>query len=122
MSTSGTKANITSINQNLFVDLNEKSAETISGGALEIFSVANQTRNVNINRYYVDRKASRLLPGRKNYWYTYKGGIIRFDSDFGRKGNQEKRYNLRNGRKYAFRLNTRTPYKYDIDLYDVGAL
>ncbi|NEQ63441.1 MAG: hypothetical protein F6K53_41450 [Moorea sp. SIO4A1] len=107
-------------NQDLFVDLNQTDSETVSGGGWERFTVANQTRSVTIP-YAVDGKKTRFpKPGQKSVWTTNKGGIISFDYDFRRPGVQRRKYNLSNGRKYAFRLDTRTAYKYDIELFRIG--
>ncbi|KST62040.1 hypothetical protein [Mastigocoleus testarum] len=126
MSNLKTNTEITSINQELFADLNEKSAETISGGRFEngggkyeVFKVYNQTGRYKIP-YTVDGKRTKY-PSTNSFWVTDRGGLIKFDYDAGKPGVQLKQYNLQNGRKYAFRLNTRTAYKYDIELYDIGA-
>ncbi|MDZ8077958.1 MAG: hypothetical protein RMY36_021180 [Nostoc sp. SerVER01] len=105
----------TSANQDLFVDLNEKDAETVSGG-LETFTVRNQT-NLRIP-YTVDGEQTNRPYG-DSVWTTGKGGEIDFDYDFGVPGVQSRKYNLNNGRTYAFRYDTRTDYGQDIDLYDV---
>lgn len=127
MSNLDTNQTITSTNQDLFVDLNENSAETISGGRFEngggkyeVFKVYNQTGGRVRIPYTVDGKRTKY-PNSNSFWVTDRGGTIKFDYDFGRGGVQLKQYNLRNGRKYAFRLNTRTAYKNDIELYDIGA-
>ncbi len=116
---------MTSTNQDLFVDLNEKDAETVSGGLWwpfpkkEKFTIYNQTK-VRIP-YSVDGKqTSYPYPGVKVTWTTYGGGNIAFDYDFGRPGVQKRKYNLSNGSTYAFRYDTRTPYKYDIELYKIS--
>jgi hypothetical protein len=108
-----------SANQDLFVDLNEKDAETVSGGAIERFTISNQT-NVRIP-YTVDgTQTTRPYGGSVSNWTTGKGGEIRFDYDFGLPGVQLRKYNLVDGRKYAFRYDTRTLYGKDIDLYRIG--
>lgn len=126
MSNFDTKPEITSVNQDLFVDLNEKSAETISGGRFEngggkyeVFKIYNQTGAGSSNPYTIDGVRTKY-PKSNSFWVTDRGGTIKFDYDYGRKGVQLKTYNLSNGRKYAFRYNTSTAYPYDIDLYDIG--
>ena len=126
MSNIETKLESISTQEDLFENLNNKSAETISGGRYEngggkyeVFSIYNQSYGT--NPYVVDGRRTRF-PSGNSFWVTDKGGIISFDSDYGKKGVQLKRYNLRNGRKYAFRRNTRTSNPYDIDLYDIGSL
>lgn len=125
--------------QDLFVDLNEKAAETISGGAwdpikntpfdpgtwssardsvIKAFSPKNEKFHIYNQTgyritYNVDGRNTRYTNAS---WSTNRGGNISFDSDFGRRGVQLKKYNLRNGGKYAFRLNTNTAYPYDFDL------
>ncbi len=121
MSNIDTMLAITSANQDLFVDLNEKDAETVSGGH-EVFKVSNQTGYVTIP-YRVDGVRTRYpRPGQSSIWTTNGGGRITFDHDFGKSGYQGKAYNLSHLNKYAFRINTRTAYKYDVDLYRVGRL
>ncbi|NEO79660.1 hypothetical protein [Moorena sp. SIO4G3] len=115
-------------NQDLFVDLNQTDSETVSGGGFlsifglgkrEKFTVSNQT-HLRIP-YSVDGKqTSYPYAGVDVTWTTRKGGKIAFDYDFGRPGVQRRKYNLSNGRKYAFRLDTRTAYKYDIELFRIG--
>lgn len=102
---------------NILVDLTEKDAETISGGR-ERFTVRNETR-VRIP-YAVDgTQTNRPHGGSVSVWTTGKGGTISFDTDFGRAGVQSRKYNLADGRTYAFRLDTSTPYGSDIELFDV---
>jgi hypothetical protein len=106
----------TSANQDLFVDLNEKDAETVSGGAVERFTISNQT-DARIP-YAVDgRRTSNPNPGSVSVWTTGQGGIIDFDYDVLRSGVQLRRYDLSNNRQYAFRPDTRTPYGGDIELF-----
>ncbi|NEO15548.1 MULTISPECIES: hypothetical protein [unclassified Moorena] len=118
-----------SANPDLFVDLNQTDAETVSGGGFlskifggrkrEIFTVSNQT-HVRLP-YSVDGKqTSYPYPGVDVTWNTKKGGNIAFDYDFGRPGVQLRKYNLSNGGKYAFQLDRRTPYPYDIELFRIG--
>ncbi|MEM9510887.1 MAG: hypothetical protein AAFW67_06935 [Cyanobacteria bacterium J06638_38] len=117
--------------QNLFEDLNQKDAETISGGILgsilgkipnplgkETFTVSNET-NDRIP-YTVDwKQTTHPYPGSSRKWSTRLGGYIRFDYDTGRDGVQKRTYNLKDGHKYAFRYDTRTAYAHDIELYDI---
>jgi hypothetical protein len=102
---------------NILVDLTEEDAETISGGA-ERFTIRNETKTR--IPYAVDgTQTTRPHGGSVSVWTTGKGGTISFDTDFGRAGVQLRKYNLADGRTYAFRLDTRTPYADDLELYDV---
>ncbi|MBE8968523.1 hypothetical protein IQ277_20535 [Nostocales cyanobacterium LEGE 12452] len=105
----------TSTNQHLFVDLNEKDGETLSGGS-ERFTIYNET-NARIP-YTVDGKLTGRPYG-DSVWTTGRGGTIKFDYDFGLAGVQLRTYNLADGRKYAFRYDTRTSYTQDIELFDI---
>jgi hypothetical protein len=103
----------------LFTELNDEKAETISGGR-EVFTIRNWT-NVSIG-YNVDDEPVRWFgsrPGGSVRWTTYRGGIVSFDKDIRRNVNQNKKYNLANGRFYQFQYNKQTPNPYDIDLYRV---
>ncbi|WP_414565040.1 MULTISPECIES: hypothetical protein [unclassified Anabaena] len=109
----------TSANQDLFVDLNEKEAETVSGGALERFTIINRT-NARIP-YTVDGKRTlNANPNSVVRWTTGRGGIVAFDYDVRRPGVQLRRYNLSNNRRYEFRPDSRTSYRGDINLYRVA--
>ena len=102
---------------NLVQELDNKAAETISGG-LERFTVRNET-DIRIP-YTVDgTKTTRPYGGSASVWTTGKGGKIDFDYDFGLSGVQSRKYNLADGRTYAFRYDTRTPYDEDIELFDI---
>ncbi|MEH2463018.1 hypothetical protein [Nostoc sp.] len=104
-------------NQDLLVDLNEKDAEIVSGG-LERFTIRNET-DVRIP-YAVDGKqTSYPYGGSVSTWTTGKGGTVDFDYDFGLPGVQSRKYNLADGRTYAFRYDTRTSYSQDIELFDI---
>ena len=106
---------ITSANQDLFVDLNDKSAETISGGAKEVFTIKNGV-NQSI-QYNSDGTWFYQKPGTTQKWTAYSGGTITFDKDV-RSGFQSQKYNLANGDFYTFRPNKTTTWNpYDIDLY-----
>ena len=107
--------------QDLFVDLDDKSAETISGG-YEVFKVTNGT-NASI-KYSVDGRLTKYgsAPGATSIWTTYgnpaQKGIIKFDQDVRASVVAHKRYNLSNGGRYIFRYNTKTTGNpYDVDLY-----
>ena len=107
---------ITSANQDLFIELDEKKAETISGGKQEVFTILNETKyNV---AYRVDGKKKIHKPGQIWIWTAWLGGRIKFDRD-GRKGVRAyKRYNLSDGRVYVFKDDKSTPGNpWDIDLY-----
>ncbi|MDM9384118.1 hypothetical protein QUB80_25925 [Chlorogloeopsis sp. ULAP01] len=107
----------TSANQDLFVDLNKKDAEALSGGALERFTISNRT-NARIP-YSVDGSRLRYLnPGSVASWATTRGGIVAFDYDV-RPGVQLRRRNLSNGR-YTFLPDTRTSYRGDIDIFRIA--
>ncbi|PSB42796.1 hypothetical protein C7B80_26325 [Cyanosarcina cf. burmensis CCALA 770] len=109
----------TSAALDLFVDLNEKDAETVSGGAIEVFTIANRT-NARIP-YTVDgTRTPNPNPGAVVRWTTGRGGIVAFDYDVRRPGVQTRRYNLSNNSQYAFRPDTKTPYTGDINLYRIG--
>ena len=111
---------VSSGNQDLFTKLNDENAETISGGRFERFIISNQTKNIRIP-YTVDGKRTpNPNPGRRVLWTTNRGGIVNFDFDFRRPGVQSRKFNLANGRRYAFRLNKRTRNPFDINLYKVG--
>jgi hypothetical protein len=103
----------------LFTELNDEKAETISGGA-EVFTIRNRT-NASI-RYTVDDVlvppfGSR--PGGSARWRTSRGGTVSFDKDIRRNVNQNQKYNLANGQVYQFQYNKQTRNPYDIDLYRV---
>ena len=104
-------------NQDLFIDLDEKDAEIVSGGKKEKFTIYNQT-SARIP-YAVDGKQTNRPYGH-SVWTVFKGGIIEFDYDLGRRGVQLRKYNLSNGSKYAFRYDRRTGYSKDIELYKIG--
>lgn len=104
---------------NLVEDLDNKAAETISGG-YEVFTIRNRTSNSDIT-YYVDGTISRTLaPGEDTEWTAYSGGIIEFDQDNRSDVYASKTYDLANGGIYEFQDNGTTPGNpYDIDLYSV---
>jgi hypothetical protein len=115
MSNINTMLESTSAKQHLFVDLNENDAEIVSGGS-ERFTIYNET-NARIP-YTVDGKRTSRPYG-NSVWTTGKGGIIKFDYDFGLAGVQLRTYNLADGGKYAFRYDSRTSYAQDIELYSI---
>lgn len=103
----------------LFVDVNQEDAETVSGG-YEVFTIGNKTK-YNVG-YTIDRgKEFKHKPNQSWVWTAYSGGIIKFDED-GRDGyKQYKSYNLANGGKYEFRDNKTTKGNpYDIELYRIS--
>ncbi len=115
MSNIDTMLKNTSTNQDLFLDLNEKAAETISGG-YEVFTIKNETKYNLIHR--IDGKRFTMKPNSKWIYTAYLGGRIRFDSDMRKGYIQYKRYNLRNGGLYVFKDNKSTVGNpYDINLY-----
>ena len=121
MSNIDTMLEITCTNQDLFDDLNDKSAETISGG-YEVFTVKNETK-YNIH-YFIDgtlTKPEFAKPNTSSIWTAHKGGIIKFDVDRRSDYKQWEEYNLANGGVYAFRDNTSTSGNpYDIELYSIA--
>ena len=113
---------ITRTNQDLFIDLNEKDAETVSRGAYEAFTVKNQTQKA--VSYSVDGTSWYHLPKANNgggwVWTTFNGGEIKFDQDTRPEYTDYKSYNLYNGGIFAFRENTTTTGNpFDIELYDI---
>jgi hypothetical protein len=107
-----------SANQDLWIELNDENAQTISGGAKEVFTIENPTDYDGI--YYIDGKDYRHKPDEAWTYTVYKGGRISFDKD-GRDGvESQKKYNLSNGHTYAFQYNTSTSDRYDIDLYKIS--
>lgn len=116
-------------NQDLFVDLNETDAETVSGGTVaqggvgqnEIFKIESQIRFTGV-RYFVDGEAGRLRFGQNALWFTNEGGSVTFDSLPFRRRFRPRTVDLANGRKYAFQLDTSTPRPLDITLVDIGPL
>ncbi|NEO79656.1 hypothetical protein [Moorena sp. SIO4G3] len=105
-------------NSDLFVELNQTDAETISGG-YEVFTIKNKTK---YNLYYtVDGKLWKHKPNQTWVWTAYKGGTIKFDEDIRSGVINYKKYNLANGGVYGFYNNTKTKGNpYDVDLYDIG--
>jgi hypothetical protein len=103
----------------LIEELDEQSAETISGG-YEVFQVKNKT-GYNIP-YTVDGKQTGdPAPGSDRIWTAYSGGIIEFDVDGRNDYNLFKKYNLADGGVYEFQDNKATVGNpYDIELYKVG--
>ncbi|NEP54183.1 MAG: hypothetical protein F6K65_37510 [Moorea sp. SIO3C2] len=116
-------------NQDLFVDLNQKDAEKVSGGTVaqggvdqnEIFKIESQIRFTRV-RYFVDGEAGRLRFGQNALWFTNQGGSVTFDFLPFRRGFQARTVDLSSGRKYAFQFNTSTFRPLDINLVDIGAL
>ncbi|NEP54206.1 MAG: hypothetical protein F6K65_37635 [Moorea sp. SIO3C2] len=106
-----------SANQDLFVDLNETDAETISGG-YEVFTIGNNTP-YNIN-YTIDGTSWTHKPNETWTWTAYSGGTIKFDEDL-RSYINYKQYDLSHGGVYEFQFNNYTPNNpHDIDLYDIA--
>lgn len=100
-----TDIKITATNQEIFIDLNEKDSETISGGQLKGSEIKNLT-NLSID-YTVDGEKLITNPGNDDF-IAYERGLIKYQG--GRK------FYLRDGRIYAF-----MPSRNGFDLYDVGA-
>ncbi|AOX02284.1 hypothetical protein BJP34_25100 [Moorena producens PAL-8-15-08-1] len=116
-------------NQDLFVDLNETDAETISGGIVsqggagpnEIFKIENQLVFGSVS-YRIDNGPLRNLnPGQSALWFSNQGGKIMFDSRPFIPGFQGKIVNAANGREYAFR-RAFPPFFGGITLANIGAL
>jgi hypothetical protein len=104
-------------NSALWVELDDENAQTINGGAEE-FTITNEVSNYTMS-YKLDGRSAKLKPDYSIGWEAYSGGIISFDKD-ARSGYQKsKKYNLEDGRTYAFRPNTSTLNIYDFDLYDI---
>lgn len=102
----------------LVEELDEQAAETISGG-YEVFTVKNKTQ-YNIT-YVLDGKQFLHKPNESWTWTAYSGGTIKFDEDSRSGYQQDKSYNLANGRTYEFQNNNTTPGNpYDIELYKVA--
>jgi hypothetical protein len=105
----------------LCTDLREEFSEeieAINGGYTERFTIKNEVSNLDVS-YSVDSALGRLAPNYYEDWTSTSGGFVQFDRD-SRSGYQSSpRYNLSNGRIYAFRSNTSTSNIYDIDLYDI---
>ncbi|NEO45012.1 MAG: hypothetical protein F6K55_13120 [Moorea sp. SIO4A3] len=107
-----------SVNQDLFIDLNDQDAETISGG-YEVFTIGNKTP-YNIN-YTVDGTLWTHKPNETWTWTSYSGGTIKFDEDVRSNYINYKEYDLANGGVYEFQYNNYTPGNpYDIDIYDIA--
>lgn len=97
-------------------ELDNETAETVSGGAVERFIIANRT-NGRIP-YTVDgRRTPNPNPGAVIQWTTGGGGIVAFDYDVLRPGVQLRKRDLSNNGQYAFLPDTRTPYRGDIDIF-----
>ncbi|ELS03276.1 hypothetical protein Xen7305DRAFT_00029970 [Xenococcus sp. PCC 7305] len=108
----------TSGNQNLFIELNDAKAETVSGG-YEVFTIRNNT-NYNVG-YTVDGTSWTHQPGEEWVWTAYSGGTIEFDLDGRSDTESYQTYNLANGGIYEFQDNNTTlGNPYDIELYDIG--
>lgn len=109
-----------SSNQSLWADfgvveeLTEQAAETISGGATEVFSIFNNT-NANVP-IVIDGNLFGLQSGQVGTFTAIGGGIITFDDDF-RAGITSKSYDLSDGGSYVFEPNQSTADIYDINLY-----
>lgn len=123
MSNIDTMLKITGTNQDLFADLNDKSAETISGG-YEVFKIQNRTKYDLV--YLLDGYNIRPLlgglhkSGKDVTWTAYSGGTIKFDEDMRSGFIQYKTYNLSHGQVYVFRENKKTTGNpHDIDIYHV---
>ena len=108
-------------NQDLFVDLTQKDAETISGG-YEVFQIKNNTK-YNITHILDGHKDKPFLmkPGETWTYTAHQGGNIEFDVDSRNEYQLTKKYNLSNGGVYEFQDNKSTPGNpYDIELYSVA--
>lgn len=100
----------------LLEDLDNKAAETISGG-YEVFTIENNTRyNVGLT---IDGTSFKHGSGKTFVYTAYNGGTIKFDTD-GRAGYRRyKSYNLSDGGTYTFQNNGYTVGNpYDFDLYN----
>lgn len=103
---------------NLVEDLDNKAAETISGG-YEVFEIKN-TLDFDVN-FTLDGYSQTQTSGETLIWTAYSGGGIKFDTDSRAGYKQYKSYNLADGGTYEFQSNNYTRGNpYDIDIYDVG--
>lgn len=114
MTTAADLLEITSANQDLFVDLNQKDAEIISGGC-KLVEITNKTK-YDIT-HVLDGKQYLMKPGEK-WYFAAPNGYISFDTDGRDNYKQDKSYTLNNEGKYKFEDNNYTPeISYDLDLY-----
>jgi hypothetical protein len=97
-------------------ELDDRAAETIGGGAYEVFTLVNDT-NATID-YTIDGVRSKIKPGTFETWTAWGGGILTFDAD-AQPGFVELRVaNLGNGDVYVFKPNLSTAGNpFDIGLY-----
>jgi hypothetical protein len=102
----------------LVEEINEQSAEIISGG-YEVFTIRNTTGSMVICN--LDGSDITMQPGEEFTYSTYSRGIIEFDADSRDDNVPYKSCDLEDGQIYEFRDNTSTPNNpYDIDLYRVS--
>lgn len=103
--------------QNLFMDLNEKDSETVSGGH-EVFTIKNTT-NYTIS-FILDGTLFTQRPNESFIYTAFAGGNILLDTDGRSWHTQLKSYNLDEGELYEFQDNNSTRGNpWDLDLYRV---
>ncbi len=109
---------ITDSNQALFVDLDNKGAEIISGG-VESFKIKNKLGrdvkySIDGSKSYNQKKDSTVI------WATTGEGRIDYDASF-EPGTQHKRHNLVDQTRYIFQYDTETWWNSeDFKLYIAG--
>ena len=104
---------ITSANQDLFVDLNEKDSETISGGAT--VTIANRTPSLVV--FEMGKRKYEIYPGKEGKYLTPGGfGSIKFDEDLRSAVTSNRFKILRDGGSYEFRPKEETINPHDIKL------
>ena len=97
----------------LFVDLNEKIAETISGG-VETFTITNNIDNS--ITYYIDGAEYTQEPDSTIRWATTGTGKVEFDYSF-ESGYQGITWDLIDGSANEFQYDSATSNPYDFDLF-----
>ena len=108
---------ITDHNQALFVDLDDKSSEIISGG-IKTFSIKNTLNSPII--YYIDGAEYKQDPATEIQWATTGNGKIEFDSSW-QDGYQGKTWTLLNNSTNEFQLDKTTTWVTgDFDIYRTG--
>jgi hypothetical protein len=101
----------------LVEEINEQSAEIISGG-YEVFTIRNTTGSMVICN--LDGSDITMQPGEEINFDSYDGGIIDFDMYAGSDTLiMKKSYNLSDGQIYEFQNNYDTANSEDIELYPV---
>ncbi|MBD2449671.1 hypothetical protein H6G76_21370 [Nostoc sp. FACHB-152] len=102
----------------LIKEIDQQAAETISGGAQEVFTIKNKT-SYNIT-YVLDGRSWLHKPDETWIWTATSGGTISFDKDSRADYNVNQDYDLSDGRIYEFQDNPSPGNPYDLELYSVG--